>query len=117
MWIEISLRNINFKKLLGFLDIHTRDLNAYGRKDPKDTYIFNYDEKVAKPRSDVASPSTQQCVNLNVTLEQENDMLMLCCMISLKNIINPNDSTYQKVIDLFENNGNEKEFLDNSGES
>ena len=112
MWIEVTLRNINFKKIIGFVDIHTRDLNLYARKDPKDVYSFNFEERVGKPRADLASVPIQQCVSLSATLEQENDTLILVCMISLKNIIQPNDSTYEKVIELFQNSSNEREFLE-----
>ena len=112
MWIEVSLKNINFKKICGFVDIHTKDLNLYSRKDPKDVYCFNFEERIGKPRADLASVPIQQCVSLNATLEQENDTLILVCMISLKNIIQPNDSTYEKVIELFQNSSNEREFLE-----
>ena len=109
MWLEVAIRNINYKKLLGFIEIYTRDISLGQKKAIGEIYKFNYEEQLGRPN--LAPPASHEGISLNITLEQQNEDLMLCLTISLKKIVYPNSLTYNKVNNLFKSVGNEEEYL------
>ena len=106
MFLELLLNGIHHKRLKGFIEIYSRDLETHSKKEIGNTFLFNYEERKTN-KSDLAHGTG---IYITASLEQENDNLVVCLLASLKHIVHPDTSSYKEVINLFQS-ASERVFL------